>query len=60
MIRKDLAIRVATFILPAAGLALLLHITRDDDIYLVILAWLMTSAGYYASGYKVAKERSEP
>ena len=60
MIRKDLAIRVATFVLPAAGLALLISITRDDDFYLVVLAWLMTSAGYYASGYRVAKERSEP
>jgi len=58
MIRKDLAIRVATFVLPAAGLAILISIARDDDFFLVILAWLMTSAGYYTSGYRVAKERA--
>lgn len=60
MTRRDLAIRVATFVLSTAGLTLLLTLVRDDDIFLVILAWFMTAAGYYAHGYRVAKERSEP
>lgn len=60
MTRRDLAIRVATFVLSTAGLILLLNIVRDDDICLVILAWFMTAAGNYFHGYRVAeKERAD-